>query len=220
MDLKRDSKRITMALTALFLCASLMAQDAPSGPFAGQVPVNAALKKSLSSRDTKVGQEISATTEKAVTINGTTLAKNTILLGHVVDVTKHGSGSPNGSITVVFDHAQPKKGDPIPIRASIYRISMSDSQIQSSRRDVDMGMRGSAAEAYGTAAIREGSDQDERSVQGSGSKAGAPVRVVSAIPGITLSAVASAEKSGILSAPNHDVDLDSGTELVVGVALK
>jgi hypothetical protein len=57
-------------------------------------------------------------------------------------------------------------------------------------------------------------------VQGHQSKAGAPVQVVSAVPGVALSAVASDAKSGILTSQGHDVELGAGLELVIGVALK
>jgi hypothetical protein len=215
-----NAKLSTIALITALFCGVSPAQDAPSGAFAGQIPVNASLKKALSSRDAKTGQEISATTEAPLTINGTTLPKGTILIGHVVDVTKHSKDTPNGSITIVFDHAQPKKGDPVGIRASVYKISLSESQILGQRVDGDMGMKGSNQEKYTSAAIRQDSDLQGRSVQGGVSAAGAPVHVVSAVPGVALSAVASDEKSGIVTSQNHDVDLGAGLELVVGVSLK
>jgi uncharacterized protein (DUF2141 family) len=210
----------TIALIALLSCGVSLAQDAPSGPFAGQVPVNASLKKFLTSKDAKVGQEITATTEKPVTLNNVTLPKGTLLLGHVVDVTKHTKETPNGSLTVVFDHMQQKKGDPLAIRASIYKISMSEGQVLGGRPDVDMGMRGSQSEKYTTADVRETTDMEGRTVKGTTSAANAPVRVISLVPGVALSAVASDTKSGIMTSANKDVELDGGLELVIGVAAK
>lgn len=207
----------TVALLSALCFGSIHAQ---SGAFTGQVPVNAELKGSLSSRNAKAGQEISAMLEKPATIDGTTFPKGSMLLGHVVDATKHTKGSPNGSLTVVFDHMKPKNGDPVSIRSSIYRIALSDNQIVAQHRDVDMGMRGSAAEVNTTSAVRESTDRDGRTVQGMQSGAGAAVQVVSAIPGVALSAVVSDERSGIMTAQNSDVDLASGTELVVGVTVK
>lgn len=215
-----NAKLSTIALITVLCCSVSPAQDTPSSPFAGQIPVNASLKKTLSSKDAKAGQEISATTEKPVTINSTTLPKGTLLLGHVVDVTKHSKETPNGSVTIVFDHAQMKKSDPVAIRASVYKISLSESQVLGQRPDVDMGMRGSQNEKYTTADVRESTDMEGRTVEGRQSAAGAPVQVVSAVPGVALSAVASEAKSGIMTSQNHDVELGSGLEMVVGVALK
>lgn len=213
-------KHILIALSAALLCGVATAQEVPSGPFAGQVSVNASLKKTLSSRDAKPGQEITATTEKAATISGTSLPRDTTLLGHVVDVTKHTKETPNGSITIVFDHAKPKKGDPMEIRSSVYKISLSENQVLGQRQDVDLGMRGSANEANATSAVREITDMEGRSTHGTESAPGSAVHVVSAVPGVALSAVASLGKSGIITSQNHDVELGAGTEMVIGVAIK
>lgn len=207
----------TLALISALFTTNAQAQ---SGAFAGQVPVNAALKQTLTSRSAKPGQEITAVTEKPVTIGSLTLQRGSLLLGHVVDVTRHTKASPNGSLVIVFDHAKPKNGDPVEIRSSVYRISLSDNQILAQRRDVDMGMRGSAAEQNTTSAVRAGTDHDNNMVQGMQSDANAPVQVVSAVPGVALSAVASDSKSGIFTAKNADVELGASMEMVVGVAVK
>ena len=207
----------TLAVLAACCFATASAQ---SGAFAGEVPVNVSLKQALSSRNAKVGQEITAMLEKPATIDSTTLPKGSILQGHVVDVTKHTKATPNGSLTIIFDHAKPKNGEPVAIRASVYRISLSEDQVLAQRRDVDMGMRGTAAERNTTSAIRENTDQDNRSVQGMQSEPGAAVQVVSAVPGVALSAVSGEARSGIMTAKNADVDLGAGLEMVVGVALK
>ena len=221
-------KLSAVSVAAIFSCACLLcfspasrAQDSPSpsGAFAGQVPVSAALKKTLSSKDSKVGQEIAAITEKPVTIGTTELPKGSLLLGHVVNLTPHTKDTPNGSITIVFDHAQPKKGSPVEITSSVYRISLSADQLKAQQPDVDAGMRGSANEARTTAQFKDNGLQDPK-INGMVSKAGAPVQVVSAVPGVALSAVASADKSAIMTSRNENVFLDTGTELVVGVKLK
>lgn len=210
-------KLTVFALIPLLFCAISPAQDAPGGAFANQVPVNASLKKELNSKAVKVGEQFTATIEKPVTIHSTTLPKGTLLLGHVVDVTRHTKETPNGSITIVFDHAQVKKADPIPISASVYKISFSEGQLLGQNPDVDMGMRGSS---NATSSVRAGTDQDGRSVEGSQAAAGAPVHVVSMIPGVALSAVASDTKSAILTSQKHDVELGAGTEMVIGVFVK
>src|ERR1700759_1496482 len=51
------------AVVMMAAFCTLAAQE-PSGAFEGQIPVNCTLKKALSSRDAKVGQEIAAVTEK------------------------------------------------------------------------------------------------------------------------------------------------------------
>jgi hypothetical protein len=206
-------KLSTLSVPAIFCCACLLClcpashaqgDPSPSGAFAGQVPVSAALKKTLSSKDSKVDQEISAVIEKPVTIGTTELPKGSLLLGHVVSLTPHTKDTPNGSITIVFDHAQPKKGSPVDITSSVYKISLSVDQ----------------ARAQPTQAVEHNTGLQDPKIDGMVSKAGAPVQVVSAVPGVALSAVASDDKSAIMTSRNRDVFLDGGTELVVGVKLK
>lgn len=214
-----NAKLSTIALTSIIFCGIVSAQETPSGAFAGQIPVHASLKKTVSSKNAKVGDQISATLEAPATINGTTLAKGSMLLGHVVDVTKHSKETPNGSLVIVFDHEQPKSGDPVAIHSSVYQISQSESQMRGQDQDVDLAMRGSAHANSAAASARAKADMDAHYIDATESKAGSPIRVVSSVPGVALSAVASNSKSAIMTAHNHDVELESGTEMVVGVAL-
>src|SRR5215471_9246182 len=100
-----------LSIVLFWICAK--AQDAPTGAFAGLVSVNTSLKVRVSSKDAKVGQAVTVALENPATIGGTVLPKGTVLLGHVVDVTKHSKEAPDGSISIVFDQAKPKKGDPV-----------------------------------------------------------------------------------------------------------
>ena len=206
-------------LGAGLLSATAIAQE-PSGAFEGQVPVSCSLKKPLSSRNAKVGQDIAAETEHPTTVNGAAIPRGSMLSGHVVDVTPYKKGGQSGSITIVFDRLQPKKGDSFAVEASVYQISLSDNQIQAQRSTiVDMGMRGTQAEQQTTSAVRGGADSMNNRVQGMAS-VGGPVKVVSAIPGVALSAAAGGARSAIMTSSRDDVDLAGGTEMVVGVKSK
>jgi hypothetical protein len=198
---------------------SLAAQEG-GGAFEGQIPVNCTLKKALSSRDAKVGQEIAAVTEKPATINGVAIPRGSMLTGHVVDATPFKKGGDGASLTIVFDKMEPKKGAAFPVDASVYRIAQSENQILGQKQNVDMGMRGTAAEQNTTSAVRGGSDSMENRVTGTESASGAAVHVVSAIPGVALSAVAGGQKSAIMLAPKEDVNLAGSTEMVIGVRAK
>jgi len=211
--------RVAMALAAVLMCGTCVAQEA-GGAFQGQVPVQCTLKKGLSSRDAKVGQEITAVTEKPTTINGVAVPRGSLLTGHVVDATPYKKGGQSASLTIVFDKLEPKKGTAFPIEASVYRIGLSDSQIQAQRSDVDMGMRGSAAEQNTTSAVRGGTDRMDNTMQGMESGSGAPVHVVSAVPGVALAAAAGGDRSAVMSATKQDVELAGGAELVIGVKAK
>jgi hypothetical protein len=211
--------KVGIAAAMIVAFCTLAAQE-PGGAFEGQVAVNCSLKKALSSRDAKVGQEITAVTEKPTTINGVAIARGSLLTGHVVDATAFKKGENSGSLTIVFDKMEPKKGTAFPVEASVYQIALSENQRLAQRSDQDMGMRGSAAEMNTTSAVRGGADNMNNHVQGMQSESGAPVHVVSAIPGVALSAAAGGERSAILQASKDDVSLLGGTEMVVGVKAK
>jgi hypothetical protein len=211
--------RVGLAVVVTAAVCTLAAQE-PSGAFEGQVPVNCTLKKALSSRDAKVGQEIAAVTEKPSTINGIAIPRGSMLTGHVVDVAAFKKGGNGGSLTIVFDKLEPKKGAAFLVEASVYRIALSENQALGQRQDVDMGMRGSAAEQQTTSAVRGGSDSMDNHVTGTESASGAPVHVVSAIPGVALAAVGGGERSAVMTAPKDDVNLAGSTEMVIGVKAK
>jgi hypothetical protein len=208
-----NTKLGAFALIAAMSCGAAWAQN---NPFAGQTPVKVELKKSFSSRDAKVGAEITAQTYQDLVLGTTKIPKGSTLVGHIVDMTKHSKDIPNGSVTIVFDQAKPKKGDPIAITASVYKLLPPDDSGQ--RTDTAGGMRGSTAEAYNSAASRESIDANSKVVNAMVSPSSAPIQVISYLPGIALSAVASDTKSGIVTAKNDDVTLLAGIYMIVGVA--
>jgi hypothetical protein len=139
-----------------------------------------------------------------------------MLVGHVVDVTKHSKETPDGSLSIVFDQAKPKKGEPVNIQASIFKILPSENMMLAQRADAGgAGMRGSGGSGSSTPL-----NTPDHPGSGMQSAAGAPVQVESDIPGVALSAVASGSNSGIMVAKNQDVDLPASMDLVVGVSLK
>ena len=202
----------TFTLIAAMSCGAVWAQ---SNPFAGQNSVKVEVKKTFGSKD-QVGAEINVITHQDVMIGSTKLPKGSILAGHIVDVTKHTKDTPNGSVTIVFEQAKPKKGDPIAITASVYTLLPPD---DSGQRADAPGMRGGSENAA-AAAVRPGADANANYVNGMVSSTGAAVKVVSYLPGIALSAIASPIKSGIMTARNDDVTLSSGVYMIVGVAPK
>jgi len=211
--------KVGLAIAATGILSFAMVAQEPSGAFTGQVPVSCALKKPLSSRNAKVGQDIMAVTEHPTKVNGVEIPRGSLLTGHVVDVTPYKKGGQSGSLTIVFDKLEPKKGTAFPVETSVYQIALSENQVEAQRNTVDMGMRGTAAEQQTTSAVRGGMDNMDNRVDGMVSTGG-PVKVMSAIPGVALSAVAGGEKSGIMTSSRDDVDLAGGTEMVVGVKSK
>ena len=206
----------------LILCVALQAQDAaPAGAFAGRVSVNASLKTYLNSKNAKPGQSVVATLETPAIIGALNLPKGSTLTGHVVAVTKHTKETPNGSLTIVFEQAKPKKGgDPVNIRASVFKIMVSESMVLAQKQDTSGGMRGGAADSGSTALLRQNVDKEGRSVNGLQSDPNAPVQVISGVPGVALTATATDDSSGIMTAKNQDVELAVSLDMVIGVMIK
>lgn len=206
---------VGLAIVAVGLLSTAAMAQEPSGAFAGQVAVSCTLKKPLSSRNAKVGQDITATTEHPAKVNGTEIPRGSVLTGHVVDVTPNKKGGPSGSLTIVFDELEPKKGTAFPVEASMYQIALSENQVNEQRNVASMGTQESTAEQQTTGAVRNGMDQLNNPVGADGT-----VTVSSAIPGVSLSAVTGGATSGIVTAKSGDVDLAGGTRMVVGVKSK
>ena len=205
-----------LSFSIVLFCVCAKAQDAPTGAFAGLTSVKASLKGTVSSRDAKAGQAVMASMENPATVGGTLLPRGTMLVGHVVDVTKHSKETPDGSLSIVFDQAKPKKGEPVNIQASIFKILPSENMMLAQRADAGgAGMRGSGGSGSSTPL-----NTPDHPGSGMQSAAGAPVQVESDIPGVALSAVASGSNSGIMVAKNQDVDLPASMDLVIGVSLK
>jgi hypothetical protein len=210
--------KLKLGIVAVMMAAfcSLAAQE-PSGSFEGQIAVNCTLKKALSSRDAKVGQEIAAVTEKPTTINGVAIPRGSTLIGHVVDVAAFKKGGSGGSLTIVFDKMEPKKGTAFSVEASVYRIALSENQMFAQRDQQSTAMRGTPNEMNSQSAVPV-DNMDNHAAAQPASDGG--VHIVSAIPGVALSAVSGGEQSAIMTAPKDDVNLASSTELVIGVKAK
>jgi len=96
----------------------------------------------------------------------------------------------------------------------------SENMLLAQRSDVTSGMRGAAGTDTNTALLRQNIDKDSHTITGTQSAAGAPVQVVSFMPGVALSAVAGGSNSGIMTAKNQDVELPVSMDMVIGVSLK
>jgi hypothetical protein len=218
LDRRQDWTRMRLrlgiaALVLGLLSTAALAQEA-GGEFAGQVPVSCTLKKPLSSRNAKAGQDIMAVTEHPAKVNGTEIPRGSLLTGHVVDVTPK-KGGQSGSLTIVFDKLEPKKGTAFAVETSVYRIALSENQIEEQRNVASMGTQESTAAQQASAAVHGDMGQMNDSVAPDGT-----VTVASAIPGVALSAVTGGEKSGVVTAQSGDVELAGGTRMVVGVKSK
>ncbi|HEU5457382.1 MAG TPA: hypothetical protein VFU68_02070 [Terracidiphilus sp.] len=259
-------------------------------------PMHAQLMHPLDSKSAREGQPVEAkTTQPFRTANGVVIPKGSRLMGHVTQVQAHGHGQSNSSLGLVFDQAQLKGGQTVPIRSVIESVSPSASAVAMANAEAQdsmdsampaMGGGGGAmgggslvggggsglvggsggALAGGGSALAGGGGGLANSAlhttgSATGSAAGSATGGVSGlgssangalnsttnaaagtmgglhgavnqtsgamaglgshatgIPGVMLNSTLSGNGSGVLSATGRNVHLDSGTQMVLGVA--
>ena len=112
---------ITTAVLALAVSAA--AKDIPQSTTDHQSlsPAIAELQSHLDAKTAKVGDVVTAKLTDSVQVAGVELRRNTLLVGHVVEV-EPSENNGASKIILTFDKAQPKNGQPIAVKATIVGI--------------------------------------------------------------------------------------------------
>ncbi len=232
-------------------------------------PVHAELVSKLDTKTAKAGDELVAQTKSSVkTADGTEIPKGTKLVGHVAAV-QPSTGGQNSQVALLFDHAELKGGQNLPIHSEIQSIAPAGGSDSSSSMPaagaggMSGASRGGSASAGGSdSGSGSGSSGSTGSSSGSAGSSGAATAPgytpgYSPSPGGTSSAAASGgpaagtivarngkiairstsvpgvllannapgeqdprmtQASGILLGAKQDVQLEGGTQMVIGVA--
>ncbi len=188
------------------------------------------------------------TKENVKTADGTEIPKGSKLVGRVTGVKPIGEGNQNSQVALQFDHVELKGGQNLPIHAEIQSLSTTDSDSAGSSTAMASPGGGTSAPAAAapsgsmngstnaTASSAPSQPQTTQAQATTGAEAGpAPGTIVArtgniairttSVPGVLLATNEPgqqdprlAQSSGILLGPKHDVHLDSGTKVVMGVA--
>jgi hypothetical protein len=107
----------------LALAVSAAAKDIPQSTTDHQAlsPAIAELQSNLDAKTAKVGDVVTAKLTEGVQVAGVELRRNTLLIGHVVEV-EPSENNGASKIILTFDKAQPKNGQPIAVKATIVGI--------------------------------------------------------------------------------------------------
>lgn len=130
------------------------AGSANSFSAASMRPVQGELVGNLDAKHAKVGDPVVVkTTQAFTTAEGTRIPKGSKLIGHVSEAQAHGSGSAESRLGLVFDQAEMKGGESMPIHAVIESVSPSASAIAASQMQAsdDMGPMGGGVAGGGRA---------------------------------------------------------------------
>jgi hypothetical protein len=211
------------------------------------IPVNGELVDKLDTKTAKTGDTVVIKTRSNVkTADGTEIPKGSKLIGRVTAVKQSGDTHDNSQVALQFDQAELKGGQKLPIHSEIQSLSPSGSESANAAPE-SMGPMPGSPTAGGSApngmsspagpATAPMAPQAPQSQTSSAPTSASPaagtivartgniaIRTTS-IPGVLLANnepgqqdPRMAKSSGILLGPKHDIHLDGGTKVVVGVA--
>ena len=203
-------------------------------------PINGELVSKLDSKTAKTGDSVVVQTKSsAKTADGTEIPKGSKLVGHVIGAQPSGAGE-NSQVALLFDHIELKGGQSVPIHSQIQSIAPAggaasasgSARLSGPRRAAPLtrARAGRIAAAGRVArrkapALRWGSSCSKL-VPPQGTvvaKTGQIAITTTSIPGVLLANNAPgqqdprmAQASSILLGAKQDIQLDSGTQMVVG----
>jgi hypothetical protein len=216
-------------------------QPLPSSPAAPPVEmssVSGELVAKLDSKTAKVGDSVEIQTRSAVTANGTEIPKGSKLVGHVLAVRPSAAGA-NSQVALQFDHAELKGGQSVPVYSQIQSIAPAGgaASTNSAAKTPSASAPSNPSASGGSRASGGGSmaPGGDPGTAPTASSAPAPGTIVGrdgniAILATSIAGVAVAnnapgqhdprlgQSSGILLGAKQDIELDGGTQMVLGVS--
>jgi hypothetical protein len=210
-------------------------------------PVNGELMSKLDSKTAKTGDSVVVETKTSTkTADGTEIPKGSKLVGHVMAARASEAGE-NSQMALQFDHLELKGGQSVPVHSEIQSIAPAGGAASTGGSAMAGGaMAGgttSAPPAGGSsnpsASGSNGTSRASGSPQSTGTDPGtaqpAPGTIVArtgniairttSVPGVLVANNAPGhqdprmgQSSGILLGAKQDIELDGGTQMVVGVS--
>jgi hypothetical protein len=206
-------------------------------------PVNGELVSKLDSKTAKTGDSVVVQTKSSVkTADGTEIPKGAKLVGHVLGAKPSGAGE-NSQVALQFDHIELKGGQNVAVHSQIQSIapaggtastsgsgSMSGPPAGGSANPSASGANGSSRASGAPQAA--GGDPGAAAAGNGGPPAGTVVArtgniaiATTSVPGVLVANNAPgqqdprmAQASSILLGAKQDIQLDGGTQMVLGVA--
>jgi len=208
-------------------------------------PVNGELVSKLDSKTAKTGDSVVVQTKASVkTADGTEIPKGSKLVGHVLGAKPSGAGE-NSQVVLQFDHFELKGGQNVAVHSQIRSIAPAGDAATTSRSGAMSAppAGGSSSPSSPSANGTSGGSKGSASPQGPGGDPGAAAGngapaagtvvarigqiaiATTSVPGVLLANNAPgqqdprmAQASSILLGAKQDIQLDGGTQMVVGVA--
>jgi hypothetical protein len=205
-------------------------------------PITAALVRKLDSKTAKTGDSVVLQTEASVkTTDGTEIPKGSKLVGHVLGAKPSAAGE-NSQVVLQFDHFELKGGQNLAVHSQIQSIAPALGTASANESGSLSGPPAGGSSGPGTNGTSDssrsigapqgtGAQREANPAGNSGSAAGTIVArsggiaiATTSVPGVLLANNAPgqqdprmAQASSILLGAKQDIQLDGGTQMVLGV---
>jgi len=207
--------------------------------------IQAVLAKSVDSRKSKVGDEVVAKATQDVKSDGQVIVpKGSKLLGHVTEARAKAKGESDSALGIAFDKAVLKDGRELPMALSIQALAVTQARASAAMEgDSMMGNTSMNTGGHANGGLLGGATAPVGAVAGTatntlgsaGTTAGGAMHGVTegmtaggsltssahgvvGLPGMSLGANASSSGQGsVITSPNQNVHLESGTQMVLRV---
>lgn len=209
----------------------------PAASTAEMSPVNGELVSKLDSKTAKTGDSVVVQTKSsAKTTDGTEIPKGSKLVGHVLGVQPSGAGE-NAQVVLAFDHLELKGGQNVPVHSQVQSISPAGgaASTNAAMSESPAASAPNPNSPSGASSGSQASSMPQRTASSAGDAAPAAGTVVArtgkidirttSVPGVLLANNAPgqqdprmAQASSILLGAKQDIQLASGTQMVVGVS--
>ncbi|MCU1321847.1 MAG: hypothetical protein JWM43_1496 [Acidobacteriaceae bacterium] len=213
----------------------------PAAPAVELSPVSGELIGKLDSKTAKTGDNVEIRTKTSVkTASGTEIPKGSKLVGHVL-AAKPSEAGENSQVALEFDHIELKGGQNLPVHSQIQSIAPAGGSASASASAPAGGggmsqapaggsstANASGAEGRSAASADPGAAPAANSAPPAGTivaKTGNIAIATTSIPSVLLANNAAgqqdprmAQASSILLGAKKDIQLEGGTQMVVGVA--
>jgi hypothetical protein len=206
------------------------ADASPTASAVEMSPINGELVSKLDSKTAKTGDSVVVQTKaSAKTADGTEIPKGSKLIGHVIGAQSSGAGA-NSQVALLFDHIELKGGQSLPVHSQIQSIApaggaASGSAINGSPAGSPSNPSASAGNGASGAAGAAPAASDGPAAGTVVAKNGQIAIITTSIPGVLLANNAPgqqdprmAQASSILLGAKQDIQLSSGTQVVVGIS--
>ena len=213
-------------------------QEASASPAVAMSPVDGELVSKLDSKTAKTGDSVVIQTKAAVkTADGTEIPKGSKLVGHVTQVQPSTDGQ-NSQMALQFDHVELTGGQNVPLTSQIQSITPAGGAASAGGSDTMSAppAAGSSNSSAANGSRPGGATQgtaDPQAAAGNGPVAAGTVVArtgsiairTTSVPGVLVANNAPGQQdprmgqaSSILLGAKKDIQLDGGTQIVLGVA--